>query len=339
MYALLVINKKDSLENIINHLQSGVVMLQETKLYKKGTYKNSNYDIFEAVRGKNEGGGLLTMVHKNFSPVLIPSEENSKMRENILVVESNIGKSRVRYINAYGVQETSSSSDKMEFYSILDQEIENALNNNCMVCVQLDANGKVGSEIINGDPHGISHNGQLLLDLIERKSLILVNGTEKCSGIITRTRNKNGKIEKSVIDYFLVCQSFYNLIISMVIDEERKLVLTKFSKFNGCTQIVKSDHNILYLKVKCSWSTSLKTERVEIFNLRNKECQKQFFEDTNSTSILSNSLENRQVVGGGKIWLKNLNTIIHRNFKKIRITAKHKEDKIQKLITNRRNEN
>ena len=116
-------------------------------------------------------------------------------------------------------------------------------------------------------------------------------------------------------------------------------MLTKFSKFNGCTKIIKSDHNILFLKVKCSWSTSLKTERVEIFNLRNKECQKQFFEDTNSTSILSNSLENRQVVGGGKIWLKNLNTIIHRNFKKIRITAKHKEDKIQKLITNRRNEN
>jgi hypothetical protein len=70
------------------------------------------------------------------------------MSENVLVVESTIGKSRVRFINAYGVQETVSVSDKEEFISILDQEIENANTNNCMVCLQLDANGKVDKEII-----------------------------------------------------------------------------------------------------------------------------------------------------------------------------------------------
>ena len=97
-----------------------------------------------------------------------------------------------------------------------------------MVCLQLDANGKVGKEIINGDPHDISPNGRLLLDLIERKSLILVNGTDKCMGVITRLRDENGKIEKSVIDYFIVCPAFYSLIISMLVDKERKYVLTKF---------------------------------------------------------------------------------------------------------------
>ena len=38
------------------------------------------------------------------------------MSENVLVVESIIGRSRVRYINAYGVQESSSIQEKMEFF-------------------------------------------------------------------------------------------------------------------------------------------------------------------------------------------------------------------------------
>ena len=99
------------------------------------------------------------------------------MDENFLVVEAKLGRSKVRYFNAYLVQESASSSDKMEFlfYSIMDEEIENAFNNNCLVCVQLDANGKLGNEIIRGDPNEISPNGRLLLDLINRKSLIVVS--------------------------------------------------------------------------------------------------------------------------------------------------------------------
>ena len=227
---------------------------------------------------------------------------------------------------------------KMKFFSCIDEQIENAMNNNCMVCLQLDANGKVGGDIVNCDPHD-HPNGQLLLDLIERKTLVLVNGTDKCAGVITRMRVKNGKVEQSVIDYFLVCQSFYNLIISMIVDEERKFVLTTFSKYIGGTKLVKSDHNIVYLKVKCSWSNTLKKERIEIYNLRNQNCQKQFFEDTSKSNLLTNSLVNKQVTEGGKTWLKRLNTIIHRNFKKIRITSKQKDDKIQKLISLRREDN
>ena len=37
--------------------------------------------------------------------------------------------------------------------------------------------------------------------------------------------------------------------------------------------------------------------------------------------------------------MKNLNTVLHRNFKKIRITDKKENDDIQKLLTNRLNGN
>ena len=78
---------------------------------------------------------------------------------------------------------------------------------------------------------------------------------------------------------------------------------------------------------------------MEIFNLRNSDCQRNFLDDTNQTHILTKSLENRTVADGGKIWLKNLNTVLHRNFKKIRITDKKENDDIQKLLTNRLNGN
>ena len=110
---------------------------------------------------------------------------------------------------------------KMEFYSHLDQEIENALTNDCYLCLQMDANGKLGSQIIQGDPNEMSPNGQLLFDLITRKSLVVINSTNKCHGIITRMRMKGKNKEQSVIDYFIVCQELYNLVISMLVDEDR----------------------------------------------------------------------------------------------------------------------
>ena len=87
-------------------------MLQETKLYKMGTVKLQNMCIFEKLRGLNEGGGLMTVIHENFKPVQIPMKNGTKISQNILVVEAVIGKIKVRFINAYGVQESSSLEDR-----------------------------------------------------------------------------------------------------------------------------------------------------------------------------------------------------------------------------------
>jgi hypothetical protein len=84
-------------------------------LYKKGKIKVENYDIFENLRGHAEGGGLLTMVHENFEPVLISRTESLKMLENILVVEANLGQSRIRYIIAYWLQKMPHVVTKLNF--------------------------------------------------------------------------------------------------------------------------------------------------------------------------------------------------------------------------------
>ena len=65
--------KKDSFENLLNTFSPAVVMLQETKLYKKGTMKFKDLQCFEKIRNDKEGGGLMTLVHQNFNPVIIPT--------------------------------------------------------------------------------------------------------------------------------------------------------------------------------------------------------------------------------------------------------------------------
>ena len=76
--------KSDSFKNVLNQLKPGVVMLQETKLYRKGTLKFDNFCVFEKVRGQREGGGLLTLVHQNVEPIML-SREETKGSENILI--------------------------------------------------------------------------------------------------------------------------------------------------------------------------------------------------------------------------------------------------------------
>ena len=60
--------------------------------------------VFEKLRGQNDGGGLMTLVHNNFMPVLIPTQNGSKISQNVLVVEGVIGKIRIRFINKRQLQ-------------------------------------------------------------------------------------------------------------------------------------------------------------------------------------------------------------------------------------------
>ena len=83
----------------------GVLTIQETKCRAKGLVKLNNYVVFERVRPKGCGGGLLTAIHSNLDPVLVEISESS---QEVLVVEAKVGNRRTRFINAYGPQEEDS---------------------------------------------------------------------------------------------------------------------------------------------------------------------------------------------------------------------------------------
>ena len=104
--------KKDSFENLLKVFSlAGVVMIQETKLYRKGTMKFENYLCFEKVRAQNEGGGLMTLIHNSLNPIYIPTKSDSKMSLNVMIVEVKVKNIGIRFINAYGVQECAGNEE------------------------------------------------------------------------------------------------------------------------------------------------------------------------------------------------------------------------------------
>ena len=84
---------------------------------------------------------------------------------------------------------------------------------------------------------------------------------------------------------------------------------------------MESDHNpmcakfnIVYLKLKKS------NERREIFNLKNKECQNSFFENTNQGERHQNCFKSDQnFETQSRNFMKTLDDFLHKSFKKIRI--------------------
>ena len=131
----------------------------------------------------------------------------------------------------------------MTFFAGFEKAMKSAKLSDNLICAELDANSKIGSENIASDPHKISANGQILMEIVHRNGLIIVNSTSKCIGAITRVRKTTVSEEKSAIDFFIVCQEFFAMISSMEIDEARKYVLTKYSTRLGVQSICESDHN------------------------------------------------------------------------------------------------
>ena len=77
-----------------------------------------------------------------------------------------------------------------------------------MICMELDANSKLGPMIISGDPHPQSKNGKLLEDLVNDNDLVVVNRLDICQGKITRFRKTIKRTEKSIIDFLLFAKVF-----------------------------------------------------------------------------------------------------------------------------------
>ena len=239
-----------------------------------------DYVTFEHIRKDKGGGGLLTAVHRNLAPVCVSSNEDTE----ILVVEAKTGNSKTRFINAYGPQENCDDDIKETFYNTLDTEVKKSKLSGSLVCIEMDANAKLGPKFISKDPHPQSKNGKLLEKFINDNDLVVVNGSQLCEGLITRKRVTIVKKEESILDYFIVCKEMLKLILKMKIDEERKHCLTKFSTTKGRKSTKESDHNLLYLKISVSWNSVFneRSTRVESFNFSDEEAFAQYQEITNS---------------------------------------------------------
>ena len=111
----------------------------------------------------------------------------------------------------------------------------------------------------------------------------------------------------------------------MKIDEKGETALTKYNK-----SVVKTDHNMLTMEIDLTFHTEKQHERIEMFNLRNKNCQQIFKEYTSKSDILSTCFKTQESVETQfEKWQKKFNKCMHACFRKIRVTTK--ERKLSKL--------
>jgi hypothetical protein len=262
--------------------------------------------IYEAIRRKEHG--TMMGVHVSLQAMLF-SEYSEKFE--MLVVEVKISNKEVRVITAYGPQENVSIEERMPFFATLEEEIVSAYMSNKSIIIQMDANSKLGKEIVPNDCHEQTPNGAALAGVVKRNALIVINGLNKgVKGAVTRRRITVNSREESIIDFVMISPDLLNEFEEMVVDEEKNYALTKIIKRKANTVMTQSDHNVMISKFSMTWNNE-ETKKEEVLNLKDKECQKRFKDETTNTKKLSEVFDTEEdLEKQTKKFLKRLNKVL-----------------------------
>ena len=128
-----------------------------------------NFEVFEAIRKKAKGGTIIG-AHKALEPVLIQEYSNEF---ELLVVEVKVSNREIRIMSGYGPQESWPENERMPFFLALEQEIIKAELAGKSILIEMDANSKLGPELIPGDKHAQSVTEKLLQILFRGMVLLL----------------------------------------------------------------------------------------------------------------------------------------------------------------------
>ena len=188
-------NKLLSLEKIVNDLHLSMFCLQETHEVKMGSIKfvgSENFQIYEKIRINKGGGGLAVGILKEFNPTWM---RDGGDEVEALTVKFHVKNINVRLVNAYAPQEYDSLDKKMHFWKYFDDEVLNSKNEGSGLIYLFDGNAWLGPSVIKADPHKQNKNGEMLNSFLVRNSnLTLLNASDLCEGVITRSRKAGEKM-------------------------------------------------------------------------------------------------------------------------------------------------
>ena len=211
-----------------------------------------NYHIYELVRqSKDGGGGLALGCLQELQPAWVREGDD---QVEALSVEIHLKSLKIRCCVAYNCQETDLIERKEAFWAYLDEEVQFADQSESGFVLHFDGNLWAGKNIIPGDPRLQNRNGKMFQNFLERHPhLTVVNSLKLCEGLITRSRLRNGKLEESVLDFFVICNRVFPFLTKMVIDESKCHILTNYQQVRKGGKAIDSDHYTQYmdLDLKC----------------------------------------------------------------------------------------
>ena len=152
----------------------------------------------------------------------------------------------------------------------------------------------------------------------------VINSLELSEGVLTRNTVQKGITEAAVLDYFIVSDKILPFVKSLRIDETKVDVLTKFATKKGVKSKVESDHNLLICELSIEYSKEIRSERIEIFDLKDEDGLNKFYEETDNTTSLSSCFDGDESVASKidkfkskeMVKIKTLPTIIRLPFSK-----------------------
>ena len=244
-------------------------MVEESKYKDEGKLKLDNYVIFELVRKSRDGGGGLALgCEKQLHPVWV-REGNDEVEALSVII--SVKEMKIRCCIAYGCQETDLVERKTAFWDYLYEEVNQASTSGSGFVLHFDGNLWAGSNIVPGDPRQQNKNGKMFEQFLKQnQNLTVVNSLSLCEGLITRSRLRDGKLEESVLDFFVVCDRVLPYVTKMEIDENKKYVLTNYeparkggkaSDTDHATQIMDVNLTVMTEKPDCLISKILKLNR------------------------------------------------------------------------------
>ena len=300
-----------------------------------------NFVVFEKIReysndGDNNGGGGVAIAAKNeLNPILVSEGDKNVEAITIYIHTKNIV---ISCTSAYGPQNNAKTDRKSKFWSYLDNVTESANKKGICFILEGDLNAWLGDKVISGDPNPQNDNGKLFQQYLWRHpQLSVVNSLSLCNGVITRQRKlNNGKEEKSVLDFYVVCSRLLSYVSKMTIDNDNRFSLTNYYNVKRGGTANDSDHFTVILNIALQLCPLRQQKRV-IYNFKNISCQKKFTEMTKNSKAFKECFnDNYTVVEQCSKWLKVFNDYCSKAFNQIKIKKnKIKQPESYSLINER----
>ena len=327
-------SKLKSFDEVLKKLNPKIWMVQETKLKPNEQISCASlrqYQVYYLNRQKSQGGGVALGVYNEIESTLINEGDDDT---EVLSVKVFLEKTPVRAISAYAPQENALLEKKEKFWDFLDKEVNNAEIEGDGLIIQMDSNLHAGPELVKDDPNDQNRNGRLFCEFLARNpQLIVVNTLDICEGLITRKRDLKNATEEAVLDFFIVNERLRAYVKRMRIDEDKEYCIMNLAQQKKNNRIIETDHNAMILEMKMKEKIK-KIERKEMLNLRNKQCQEIFKVETENNQELLECFDNDKPLESQAIkWKKSVNNILHKCFRKVRISRKREKRNLDMFLT------
>ena len=267
--------KTASLYDNIQSYQPQIVCLVETMFGAHDNLAVPGYKTIQLNRVSKPGGGIMMLLANQYantaSEIFMGDEDNEQICMRMKI------KQRLYYIAViYGKVESRSCAREIKSqYELLEEHIKKANSENAEIIIVGDFNAKIGHDI-KGNESKVNKSGEELRKLAKNNQLTIVNTTQKCNGLWTRT-NTQRESEKSILDYFLCSKKTYSAIKRMNIDEAGLLKFTKYVSDGNNMSVIESDHHTITVELNvCDIKLPKKTQTIK--TMKNPESWRRFKE-------------------------------------------------------------